>query len=110
MGPEQMKMRMKKVVSFSSLPMPKDKLISAVNDHWNGHLMMTEYWIYTDEHTGPEKVEYVCSWCNCSFVRLTDRNKVGFIEIVLLNLILMMNRLATNKDYQFPFKKIVNLQ
>jgi DNA-directed RNA polymerase subunit RPC12/RpoP len=26
------------------------------------------------EHTGPEKVEYVCSWCNRSLVRLSDRN------------------------------------
>jgi DNA-directed RNA polymerase subunit RPC12/RpoP len=27
-----------------------------------------------DEHIGPEKVEYVCSWCNRSLVRLNDRN------------------------------------
>lgn len=27
-----------------------------------------------DEHTGPDKVEYVCSWCSRSLVRLTDRN------------------------------------
>jgi hypothetical protein len=27
-----------------------------------------------DEHTGPDKVEYVCSWCNHSLVRLSDRN------------------------------------
>jgi hypothetical protein len=27
-----------------------------------------------DEHTTPEKVEYVCSWCNHSLVRLVDRN------------------------------------
>ena len=27
-----------------------------------------------DEHTGPEKVEYVCSWCDRSLVRLSDRN------------------------------------
>jgi hypothetical protein len=27
-----------------------------------------------DEHTGPDKVEYVCSWCNRSLVRLTDKN------------------------------------
>src|ERR687896_2225385 len=26
------------------------------------------------EHTGPEKVEYVCSWCNRSLVRLSDKN------------------------------------
>jgi hypothetical protein len=26
-----------------------------------------------NEHTGPEKVEYVCSWCNRSLVRLTDK-------------------------------------
>jgi hypothetical protein len=27
-----------------------------------------------DEHIGPEKVEYVCSWCNRSLVRLSDKN------------------------------------
>jgi|SRR5918996_595172 hypothetical protein len=27
-----------------------------------------------DEHTSPERVEYVCSWCNHSLVRLSDRN------------------------------------
>jgi DNA-directed RNA polymerase subunit RPC12/RpoP len=27
-----------------------------------------------DEHIGPDKVEYVCSWCNRSLVRLSDRN------------------------------------
>jgi DNA-directed RNA polymerase subunit RPC12/RpoP len=30
--------------------------------------------LIADEHTGPEKVEYVCSWCNRSLVRLSDRN------------------------------------
>ena len=27
-----------------------------------------------DEHTFPERVEYVCSWCNRSLVRLSDKN------------------------------------
>ena len=27
-----------------------------------------------DEHTIPEKTEYICSWCNQSLVRLSDRN------------------------------------
>lgn len=27
-----------------------------------------------DEHTGSERVEYICSWCNRSLVRLSDRN------------------------------------
>ena len=26
-----------------------------------------------DEHRDSEKTEYVCSWCNCSLVRLSDR-------------------------------------
>ena len=26
------------------------------------------------EHTTPEKTEYICSWCNQSLVRLSDRN------------------------------------
>jgi hypothetical protein len=30
-----------------------------------------------DEYTGPDKVEYVCSWCNRSLVRLSDRNNQG---------------------------------
>jgi hypothetical protein len=43
-----------------------------------------------NEHTGPEKVEYVCSWCNRSLVRLTDKNNQSeswFCRTVLLNLI-----------------------
>jgi hypothetical protein len=35
--------------------------------------------------------------------------KVGFVEIVLSNLILMMNKLVINKSYRFPMK-IVSLQ
>jgi hypothetical protein len=27
-----------------------------------------------DEHTGSDRVELVCSWCNHSLVRLSDRN------------------------------------
>src|SRR5918993_5533574 len=27
-----------------------------------------------DEHTAPEKTEYICSWCNQSLVRLSDKN------------------------------------
>ncbi|HZA68318.1 MAG TPA: hypothetical protein VE548_01360 [Nitrososphaeraceae archaeon] len=27
-----------------------------------------------DEHTAPERIEYVCSWCNRSLVRLSDKN------------------------------------
>ena len=27
-----------------------------------------------DEHTTPERIEYVCSWCNRSLVRLSDKN------------------------------------
>jgi hypothetical protein len=29
------------------------------------------------EHTGSDRVEYVCSWCNQSLVRLSDRNNQG---------------------------------
>jgi hypothetical protein len=58
-----------------------------------------------------ERTELVCSWCNHSLVRLTRivKVKVGFVETVLLNLILMMNELAINKSYRFP-TKILNLQ
>jgi hypothetical protein len=27
-----------------------------------------------DEHNGSDKVEYMCSWCNRSLVRLSDKN------------------------------------
>jgi|SRR5918999_2229182 hypothetical protein len=27
-----------------------------------------------DEHTGSEKTEFICSWCNQSLVRLSDKN------------------------------------
>jgi hypothetical protein len=27
-----------------------------------------------DEHKDSEKTEFVCSWCNCSLVRLSDKN------------------------------------
>jgi DNA-directed RNA polymerase subunit RPC12/RpoP len=47
--------------------MKSNKITPHRMDKFNGILI-------GDEHRGPEKVEYVCSWCNRSLVRLSDRN------------------------------------
>jgi hypothetical protein len=60
-----------------------------------------------DEHTGSDRVELVCSWCNHSLVRLSDRNsqsESGSAETVPLNSIRMMNRSVINRSYQYQLR------